>query len=114
VRFPHPHRPHGYILVLGLTIAGVYWETEIWFLSEPSAPETDLMRFVQERLTPSTRTTILELKHQRQARGLGKHRVSSAAIYLGVLRDGARTLEEIERQQPVATQNPNATYRQTL
>jgi hypothetical protein len=103
VRFPVPQRPRGYILVLALTIAGVYWETEIWFLAEPSPQETSLMTFVQEQLTPSTRTTILDLKYQRQVRGLDKHRVSSAAIYLGVLRGGARTLEEIERQQPTAT-----------
>lgn len=99
VRFPHPNRPRGYILVLALTVDGVYWEIEVWFLAEPSLHEARLMDFVEGRLTTRTRTTILELKHQRHALGKDKHSISSVDIYYGVLRDGAHTLDEIERNQ---------------
>jgi hypothetical protein len=80
-----------------LTVDAVYWETEIWFLFEPSLQEASLMDFVKGNLTARARSTILELKQQRQALGKDKHNVSSTDIYYGVLRDGAQTLDEIER-----------------
>lgn len=95
VRFPYANRPTGYILVLALTIGGVYWELETWFVAEPMRETERLMAFVRQQLTPPTRTAILELKHQRHLHGSDKHRLSSVDIYYGVLRHGARTWDDL-------------------
>ena len=58
VRFRVHRRPHGYILVLAITVDAAYWEIEVWFLFEPSLPELSLMSFVRQRLTTETRDDI--------------------------------------------------------
>ncbi|MEU4835820.1 hypothetical protein [Streptosporangium sp. NPDC023615] len=72
------------------------WNLDIWFVDEPDRqPSTVHLRTVQPRLTDENRAAILLIKRALAARG--GPRVSSHTVYMAVLDEGVRTLEEFDR-----------------
>lgn len=90
--------PDGFYLgVTYRSAAGDDWNLDIWFVDEPERQQ-DLnhVKSLPARLTPETRTAILEIKKAYLGRPEYGKSVNGYEIYRAVLDDGVRTSEEFD------------------
>jgi hypothetical protein len=94
----NPDYPDGLYLGVGYrSSADDNWKLDIWFVDEPERqPDLAHLRWMQERLTPEIRTTILAIKSAWASRPEYGKSVMSVDIYRAVLDDGVRTLEKFD------------------
>lgn len=93
ITFPREDRPEGIIVVLIQEYQGRKWEVEIWFKKTLSESEKNIDTLLTS-ISDEQRKAILELKHQRETRGISKNQLNSAAIYRGVLSEGKVSIED--------------------
>lgn len=93
ITFPLEGRPEGIIVVLIHEHMGRKWEVEIWFKKSLSEDDNHFSTLLSTA-TEEQRKTILELKQQRDNTSLSKDQLSSAAIYIGVLLEGKRSVSD--------------------
>ncbi|RBQ17637.1 hypothetical protein DP939_24400 [Spongiactinospora rosea] len=73
------------------------WTLDIWFVDEPERqPSTVHLGTIRPRLTDERRVAILRIKRGLAARG--GPRVSGYDIYVAVLDEGVRTLDDFDRR----------------
>lgn len=92
-KFPLEGRPKNQMVVLILEYQGRKWEIEIWFQKSLSEHNESFDKLLSTA-SIEQRKDILELKYQREKRGLSKQNLDSAAIYKGVLTEGKERLED--------------------
>ena len=74
------------------------WNIDVWFVTEADRqPDLRHVRELGGRLTPETRSAILDIKRAWVQRPEYGQTVRSYDIYTAVLDDGIRTPEEFER-----------------
>jgi len=76
------------------------WNIDIWFVTDAERqPDLRHVRELAERLTPETRSAILDIKRAWCDRPEYRRTVTSFDIYTAVLDRGIRTPEEFERSR---------------
>ena len=90
--------PDGFYLgVTCRSATGEPWNLDIWFVDEPERqPDLQHVKALPARLTPETRTAILEIKKAYLGRPEYGKSVNGYEIYRAVLDDDVRTPEEFE------------------
>ena len=90
--------PDGFYLgVTCRSATGASWNLDIWFVDEPERqPDLQHVKSLPARLTPETRTAILEIKKAYLGRPEYGKSVNGYEIYRAVLDDDVRTPEEFE------------------
>jgi len=74
------------------------WNIDIWFVTDADRqPDLRHVRELASRLTPETRSAILDIKRAWASRPEYRSTVTSYDIYTAVLDRGVRTPEEFER-----------------
>lgn len=92
VKFPFSDRPQGMIVVLIHEFQGRRWEIEIWFQKSLSQDDDHLNKLLATA-SDEQKKAILELKYQREKRGISKQSLDSAAIYRDVLSGGKANMK---------------------
>jgi len=92
-RYPREGRPKAIIIVLIHEYKGKRWEIEIWFNKSLSDDDARLDELIS-KATEEQKRIILELKHQREADKISKHKLDSTTIYKGVLSEGKTSLKD--------------------
>ncbi|MFD9736121.1 hypothetical protein [Umezawaea sp. NPDC059074] len=91
--------PDGFYLGVNYrSSAGDDWNLDIWFVDEPERqPDLAHVKALPARLTPETRTAILEIKKAYLGRPEYGKSVNGYEIYRAVLDHDVRTVEDFER-----------------
>ena len=94
----NPNYPDGLYLGVGYrSPTNADWKLDIWFVDEPERqPDLAHMRWMPEKLTLETRTSILLIKSAWASRPEYGKSVKSFDIYQSVLEDGVQTLEAFD------------------
>ena len=94
----NPNYPDGLYLGVGYrSPTNADWKLDIWFVDEPERqPDLAHMRWMPQKLTPETRTSILLIKSAWASRPEYGKSVKSFDIYQAVLEDGVQTLEAFD------------------
>jgi len=92
----HAEFPNGCYIGLKVTLYGVSWKIDLWFLSEneQAKSEVNKLNITDVKLTDAQREAILEFKKYRNDNGLS---MSSQKIYEYVINDGITGLARFKK-----------------